>query len=399
MKYLSNLKNKIFSNETCLLRVDFNVQDADLRGLERESTQIPLRLEAILPTIRFLLKRRAKIVLLSHRGRPLINLRLKTKNLKLRKREFSLKFAVDFLARRLKRKIVFINNFNFTSIKNKIKNSSPGTIFLLENLRFLPGEEKNDAKLAKQLASLGTFYVNDAFAVSHRKNASVVAITKFLPSYAGLLLEEEIKNLNRIIKNPRQPLVLILGGAKISDKIGLIKKFLTKAKYILIGGGLANTMFRAQGMDIGESLFEPEMLRFAKSLLHYKNIILPNDWIVYQNKILDIGPLTVEQFKKIIKKAKTIIWNGPMGYFEDKRFTKGTHAIVKIVAKSRALSIVGGGETVTAFQAVTRNFAEKVRVSPRLFLSTAGGAMLEYLADKKLPGINALESKKQNFVF
>jgi phosphoglycerate kinase len=210
-----------------------------------------------------------------------------------------------------------------------------------------------------------------------------------LPSYAGLLLETEIKNLNKVIKKPRQPLVLILGGAKISDKIGLIKKFLNKAKYILIGGGLANTLIKAKGANIGKSLYEPSMLNFAKSLIKHKNIILPNDWLVHQSKILDIGPLTIERFGDTIRKTKTIIWNGPLGYFEDKRFAKGSVAIANAIIKSRAFAVIGGGETTALFTRAISNFQFLIS-KKRLFLSTGGGAMLEYLASKKLPGLEAL---------
>lgn len=371
MNYLSGLKNRDLSKEICLLRVDFNV----------ESAKDAFRLQAVLPTIKFLLKRGAKVVLLSHRGRPKPSKKLKVKSSK----EFTLHFVAKFLSKKLNQRINFINHFDFKKMKNAVEVAPPRSIFLLENLRFLPGEEKNDARSAKKLASLGTFYVNDAFAVSHRENASVVAITKFLPSYAGLLLEKEIKNLSKAMKKPRQPLVLILGGAKISDKIGLIKKFLDKAKYILIGGGLANTMLMAKGVDVGESLYEPGMIGFAKGLLEYKNIILPIDWITDKNKILDIGPLTLERFKEIIKKAGTIIWNGPMGYFEDKRFAKGSIIIAKAIVRGEAFSVIGGGETT----AIITNY--QFPISKNIFLSTGGGAMLEYLAGKKLPGIEALK--------
>jgi phosphoglycerate kinase len=387
MRYLSQLKSKNLSKETCLLRVDFNIQ----------SPKDIFRLEAALPTIKFLIKKRAKIVLLSHRGRP-----------KGYDRTLSLKPIAKIFSRLLKKPIKFID-FNIgtpdlpklTSIlkrsdvlklKNQISTASVGSIFLLENLRFLPAEEKNSTKLAKQLASLGTIYINDAFAVSHRKNASVVAIAKFLPSYAGLLLEKELKNLDKAIKKPRQPLVLIMGGAKISDKINLIKKFLTKAKYILIGGGLANTMLKARGIDIGDSLFEPRMITSAKRLLKYKKIILPNDLLVHRNKILDIGHLTIERFSEIINKAKTIIWNGPMGYFEDKRFTKGSIAIVNAIIKNKAFAVVGGGETTALFTSAISNYQFLIS-KKRLFVSTGGGAMLEYLAGKKLPGIKVLKNQ------
>jgi len=365
MHYLTELKSKNLSKEICVLRVDFNVKDI----------KDALRLEASLPTIKFLLKRGAKVVLLSHRGRPKSKKSLN---------EFSLKFIAKFLAKKLGRPVKFINHFDFQKIKEAVIKAAPKSIFLLENLRFLGGEEKNDAELAKRLASLGTFFVNDAFAVSHRKNASVYAITKFLTSYAGLLLENEIKSLDKVLKNPRQPLILILGGAKISDKIGLIKKFLNKARHILIGGGLANTLLWTKGIDIGQSLYEPKMSGIAKGLIKNKRVVLPNDWLVYKKQVLDIGPLTIQRFNEIIKTARTIIWNGPLGYFEDKRFRRGSAAIAKAISRSGAFSVVGGGETTQ----LVLSLGLKNRIG---FLSTGGGAMLEYLAGKKLPGINALK--------
>ncbi len=378
MKFLSSLKQKDLSNETCILRVDFNIKKVSDNS----------RLTAVLTTIKFLTSRGAKVVILSHRGRPLTNLKTKKlKDLKLLKKEFSLKFAADFLNKKLKKKVNFINNFNFIVIKRKVEKAPSGSIFLLENLRFLPGERKNNGKLAKKLASLGTFYVNDAFGVCHRKNASVTAITKFIPSYAGLLLEKEIKNLNRIVKNPSRPLVVIIGGVKISDKIGLIKNFLKKTDYFLIGGGMSNTMFAAQGLPVGNSLYEPKMVSFTKQLLESDSdkIILPIDVAIAQRKILDIGPQTIKKYSGIIKKAKTIIWNGPVGNIEDPKFLNGSKEIAKAIIKSRAFSVIGGGETISLLKPKIQ------KLKPNLFVSTGGGAMLEYLAGKKLPGIAALK--------
>lgn len=388
MKYLTSLKNKDLSKEICLLRVDFNITNAELSGMMRRTTwKLHPRLAAVLPTIKFLIKRGAKVIILSHRGRP-----------EIKQKEFSLKLFAKILSKLLNKPVQFIDfNFGTSDVLKltSIKNSPSSSVFLLENLRFLPGEDKNDKKFAKQLASLATFYINDAFSISHRKNASIVAITKFLPSYVGLSLENEIKNLSRIMKNPKRPLVIILGGAKISDKIGVIKNFLERADYFLIGGGVANTFLAAQGLPIGDSLYEKEMIPTAKKLSKSPKIILPIDSMVKKGKILDIGPKTAKKYAEIIKNAKTIIWNGPMGYIEDKRFIKGTEAITKAIMKSRAFSVIGGGETTAAFQAAARNYADKYtelrRKYPHLFLSTGGGAMLEYLAGKKLSGIVALQ--------
>ncbi len=373
MKFLKLLNKKDLFGKICLLRVDLNIA-------EREAKNSP-RINGILPTIKFLTNNGAKVIILSHRGRP--------KNFDKKQ---SLRPFAGVLLKLLNKQVHFINfNIGKSDFLRKfdflrLKNSPPGVIFLLENLRFLAGEEKNDAKLAKQLASLADFYVNDAFSVCHRNAASVVAITKFLPSYAGLLLENEIKNLSAVMKYPKHPLVVILGGAKISDKIGLIKNFSAKADYFLIGGGMAHNFLKAQGLPIGDSIFEESTVNFARGLLGNKKIILPIDYAINKNKILDIGPNTARLYSDMIKKAKTIIWNGPMGYFEDKRFAKGSETIAKAILESRAFSVVGGGETTTLFQN-----SKFIIHNSNIFISTGGGAMLEYLASKKLPGVEALK--------
>ncbi len=376
------------------MRVDFNIKDADIPAFAKASagrhgyetrlpagrqglTRIPFRIQAVLPTIRFLTSRGARVVILSHRGRP-----KKVSSIKKQVLSFTLKPFVKILSSLLKKPVQFAD-FNDIN-KNEIKKSVTNSIFLLENLRFSPGEEKNDKKLAKKLASLGDFYVNDAFGVSHRKDASIVAITKYLPSYAGLLLENEIKNLSRAVKNPKKPLVIILGGVKISDKIGVIKNFLKKTDKFLIGGAVANTFFAAKQIMIGDSIYEKDMIPLAKQLLRSGKIILPIDWLTEKGKILDIGTETSRLYAEIIKNAKTIIWNGPMGYFEEPRFAKGSEAVAKAVLKSRAFTIIGGGETTAVFQSLNTKY---------IFVSTGGGAMLDYLAGGKLPGIAALNKK------
>ncbi len=357
MKYLSSLKNKNLANKTCLLRVDFNITDNEL-------SEKNLRIQAVLPTIKFLIGKGAKVIILSHRGRPLA----KVQSSKLKVKSFSLKPFIKILSGLLKKPVHFIDFNNFPTsdvgkLKNMIQNLAPASIFLLENLRFLPGEDKNDTNLAKKLASLGDLYVNDAFSVSHRENASVVAITKFLPSYAGFCLENEIKNLSKVICNPKKPLIIILGGAKISNKIGVIKNFLQKADKFLIGGD-----------------YEKEIAFLSK----FEKVILPVDCIREKGKIFDIGPKTSQNYAEFIKNAKTIIWNGPMGYIENPKFRKGSEAIIEAIIKSAAFSIIGGGETTNFVSSI------KYKVSSSIFLSTGGGAMLEYLSAKKLPGIKAL---------
>jgi phosphoglycerate kinase len=224
--------------------------------------------------------------------------------------------------------------------------------------------------------------VNDAFAVSHRKNASLVAITKMLPSCAGLLMETEVVNLDTALYAHEHPFVLILGGVKMTDKMGLIKQFINKADYLLAGGGIANTMFAADGLPIGDSVYEKSMIPFAKKIMKTNKVIVPMDVVISERKIVDNGEGTTEEWMEIIKSAKTIIWNGPLGVIEDKRFAKGSVDIAKAIAKSKAFSVVGGGETALAFRGVP--------LKKNTFLSTGGGAMLEYLSGIKLPGIEVL---------
>jgi len=336
MRFLRDLRDKNLIGQTCLLRTDFNV----------ENTKDALRLEAVLPTIKFLLKKKARIIILSHKGRP-----------NGRESALSLKPFLPFLQRHLNRKVIFLED-----IPDKI-DQSQSTVYLLENLRFWPEEEKNDANFAKHLARLGNFYVNEAFAVSHRQNASLTQLPNFLPSYAGFLLEKEIATLTNVMKRPRKPLVLIFGGSKMADKMPVIKHLLAKTAKVLLGSSILN---------------DPNLL------LKSEKIMLPVDWLMENNLAMDIGPITTEAYIAEIKKAKTIIWNGPLGKFEDKRYRKSSIEIAKTVAQSKAFSIVGGGETAQLIlQLGLRN---KIG-----FLSTGGGAMLEFLAGKKLPGIEALK--------
>ncbi len=373
MKYLSNLNEKYINGKTCLLRLDLNIQDNELRN--------SLRLKRAFLTINFLLKNNAKIVILSHKGRP------DASDIKNQKSKLSLKNIEKILSNGIGQKIVFFDKFDFKKIK-KIINDSNDKIFMLENLRFDAGEENNSKIFAKQLSSLGNLYINDAFAVSHRSNASTCAITDFLPSYAGLELEMEIKAFEKIIKNPIKPLVIILGGAKISDKIGVIKKFYSNIFCVLTGGGVANTFFAAKNIPIGRSLYDKDSLVVASEWLKSKKIIIPQDVKIGNGEILDIGEKTEKYYSSIIKKAKTIIWNGPMGYIEDKKYQSGTISLAKAIGKSKDFSVVGGGETTSLI--LNKRLEKNIK-----FLSVGGGAMLWYLSGKKLPGLEALD--KNNF--
>ncbi len=334
MRTLKDLAKKNLTGKVCLLRVDFNV----------ESTKDALRLESSLPTMKWLLAKGVRLVILSHRGRPQgIDFKL------------SLKVFAPFLQSNLKEKVLFLSK-----IPSEL---SSGKVYLIENLRFWPEEERNDAKFARKLASLGDFYVNDAFAVCHRKNSSVTQLPKLLPSYAGLLLETEIKTLTAAMKNPKKPLVLIFGGSKVADKLPVIKNLLSKANKVLIGSSVLNS---------------PDPLPESGK------VVKPIDWIKKDNLVLDIGPLSATEYVKEIKKAKTIIWNGPVGKFEDKRYIIGSRILAKAVAASKAFSIIGGGETTQLI--LSLGLRKKIG-----FLSTGGGAMLEFLAGENLPGISVLK--------
>ncbi len=327
--------------------------------------------------VKSLINKKNKIVILSHRGRPQIE--------KARDMSLSLKPFKKLFEGQLKKEVVFLDNKDLEHAKVNIESSPAGGIFLLENTRFLEGEKENDLKLAKALASLGNVFVNDDFATAHRESASNVGITKYLPSKMGPNLKKEVDSLGRAMNKPKHPYVLILGGAKMEDKMGVIKNLLPHADKILLGGGVANTALKASGIDIGESIYEPEMLKVAKDLSKNKKVVIPVDYSKDgSGKILDIGPKTIKIYSDIIGSAKTIIWGGPMGYYEDKRFAKGSYAVARAIAKSRGFSVVGGGETSAIITSLKLD--KKINL-----VSTGGGAMLDFLSGKKMPAIAALK--------
>lgn len=380
------INSEVVSNKKILLRVDYNV-DLDKEGKILSDFRIRQSLE----TIKFLLKKSKKIIIISHLGRP------EGKDKKL-----SLEPIAKHLEKILKHKIIFVDDCIGQTVKDTIDNSKE-TIFLLENLRFYKEEENNDESFAKKLAELADVYVNDAFGVSHRLNASVAAITKFLPSYIGFLMQKEIENLSKVKNNADHLFVIVLGGAKISTKLPLIKAFLDKADYILLGGGLANTIWKAWGFNVGKSLVEEKMIEEAKSLGSQKaELILPGDLVVasdfgakeskvkeigeIENKdiIVDIGPIAAKTFADIIKNAKTVLWNGPMGYWENKEFREGTKKIAKAIAQNKNFTVVGGGETLTV--------VEDLKLLDKYdFVSTGGGAMLDFLTSDDLPALKVLK--------
>ena len=368
--YLSSTNLKKFKGKTCLLRIDLNIE----RGEEEHS----FRIKAFLPTIKLLLEHGIKVVLISHHGRYGGKGRNKAISLKRFKKIFSTK---------LKHSVVFIPGFNFLRLNKQIKESKE-RVFLLENLRFKKEEKINDASFAKKLAGLGDFYVNDAFAVSHRKNASVAAITKHLPSFAGLLLEKEMKNLYRAMKKYKKPLIVVIGGVKASSKIEVMKKFWKKADRFLVGGGVATAFMVAKGLPVGDSIYDKDAILKIKKFIDSKKVFLPLDFKMKGDAIFDIGEITAKIYVKEIKRAKTIIWSGPMGYFEKKEFSGGSEKIARAIAGSKAFSVVGGGETTSLL--VRMKLINKFN-----FVSTGGGAMLAYLAGKKLPGIEALHQKNK----
>jgi phosphoglycerate kinase len=365
--YLSKVNRRALRG-TVLLRLDFNTED-------------DWRMRTDLPSIKYLLKTSDRIVIASHKGRPAGF-----------EKKLSLRPDAAALARLLKRRVIFLDNFNFPNIKKTINASPRGSIFLLENLRFNPGEDKNDTKFARELASLADFYVNDAFAVSHRKDASIVAVTKLLPSYAGFELEREITALTRAMHKPAHPLVFIAGGAKAADKLSVLKFFARKADWFLLGGGPANTILSLRGMDVKKSVRDTDkkdvamIAKFSRA----KNVVVPSDFRWHGDFIWDLGPKTVAAFNKKIAAARTIIWSGPLGLIEKPQFARGSIAIARAIARATArrprgaFSLTGGGETVM--------FLKEYKLDKKFsFISTGGGAMLDFLAGEKLPGIEALE--------
>ena len=394
IKEIQNLKNK-----KVLVRVDFNVPVGD-DGVVSDKED--WRIRASLPTIRYLLEKKAKIILMAHLGRPEVSQKfIKSKVYKVQNQKYSLRPVANRLEELLKCKIKFVDDCLGDKVKNSVEKMQMKENILLENLRFYREEKDNDEEFAKKLAELANIYVNNAFSVSHREHASVCAVTKFLPSYAGLLLEKEIRILSEAINNPQKPATIIVGGAKMKTKVPVIKYLIDKFDHILVGGIVANVILKAKGIDTGKSLMDGIDIKEVKKInLASNKLYVPVDAVVCDsqkneidflaigkigdNKILDIGVETTKLYSKIITDSKTIIWNGPMGLFEKDDFSSGTKAIAKAVAMARGYTIIGGGDTIAAVD----KFEDTKKVD---YVCTGGGAMLEFLAGKQLPGIKVLE--------
>lgn len=376
-----------------LVRVDFNVP------LDQQQITDDTRIRAALPTINYLLEGGAAVILMSHLGRPGGKAN----------QEFSLEPVAEYLGGMLENKVMFVPDCIGKIAESSSAELKPGEVLLLENTRFHPGEKENDPEMAEKLASLGKLFVNDAFGTAHRRHASNVGVANFLPAVAGFLLEKEIKYLDKAIKNPERPFVAVLGGAKISGKIGVINNLLSRVDQILIGGGMANTFFKAKGYQLGDSLVENEVLDIARDLLAKAGdkIVLPADVVIADEfsadaqkktidagdvpagwQILDVGPETIKLFQAYLKDVGTIVWNGPMGVFEFPAFAEGTFSVAKAVADSSAVSIIGGGDSASAVSKA--GLTEQIT-----HVSTGGGASLQMLEGENLPGLDALDDKDQ----
>ena len=386
-------QNLFLKGKKVLLRVDLNVPINN--GAITETS----RIEKIIPTIKLLIEKKAKIIVLSHIGRP------KGKIVK----EMSLKPISIKLASLLNKEVLFNKNIISEDTLSEVNKISNGSIMMLENIRFNEGEESNDEKFSKKISTLGDIYVNDAFSCSHRSHASIEGITKYIPSYFGLQITEEISALKKITSEIKKPVTLIIGGSKISTKIKIINNLIKKFDNIIIVGGMANTMLKHTGINVGKSICENNCGSLIKEILKNSNeynckITCPVDVVVSKNledigkdkdikeidedeMILDIGPKTISHIKTIINNSNTVLWNGPAGYFENPNFQNGTKQIIEIISKKtindKIFSVAGGGETVAAINKFKK-------LNSFTFVSTAGGAFLEHLEGKTLPGIKAL---------
>lgn len=389
-----SIRDVEFDNKRVFCRVDFNVPMQD--GVISDET----RIRAAIPTIQYLLDGGAKVILASHMGRP--------------KGEVVEKYSLAPVAKRLSEvlgKEVKFSTPDFIQIEKDVTNLEKGQILLLENVRFYPGEEKNDAELAKQFANLADLFVNDAFGAAHRAHATTEGITKYIPAVAGFLMEKELDVLGKALSTPERPFTAIIGGSKVKDKIGVIEHLLDLVDNLIIGGGLSYTFSKAQGFEVGKSLLEEDKIDLAKEFMAKAkeksvNFLMPIDAVVAtefgefaESKVvdidsipsqwmgLDIGPKTAELYAETIAKSKLVVWNGPMGVFEFDKFAGGTKAVAEALATSKEVySVIGGGDSAAAVEKF--NLADKMS-----HISTGGGASLEFMEGKALPGVVALNNK------
>jgi len=398
----SNVLNKLFiedlniKDKRVFIRADFNVPLDDNQNITDDR-----RIRSTLPTINYGIDEGAKIILASHLGRPKGKVDPK----------YSLRPVAKRLTRLLNKEVIFLNDCIGSDVERAVKSMGKGDVILLENLRFHPEEEKNDDNFARALASLADYYVNDAFGAAHRAHASIVGVPKYIPGAAGFLMRKEIQYLKGAVESPVRPFVAILGGAKVSGKIGVLENLAQKVDKVIVGGGMAFTFIKAMGYEVGDSLVEEDMLDLALRIMNKLKeskvkFYLPVDCVIAQSvekgaetkivpvqeiprgwKALDIGPASTRLFSEVIQDAKTIIWNGPMGVFEIDAFSRGTFAVARAVADAYALTIVGGGDTDLA--------VHRAGVSDSIsFISTGGGAALQLLEGKELPGIAALKDRQ-----
>lgn len=387
---LKTLDGVDVAGKRVIVRVDFNVP------IENGQIQDDTRIRAALPTLRRLLDGGAALVLISHLGRPKGKVRP----------EFTLRPVAQRLSELLDRPVAIAGDVIGDDARVKVTAAKPGDVILLENVRFEPGEEKNDDELARALAAFGDLYVNDAFGAAHRAHASTAGIAGYLPAFAGDLMTSEVEALGALTSSPERPFVAILGGAKVSDKIGVIENLLSLVDAILLGGGMANTFLLAEGKAVGDSLVESDFVELASTIIRKAreqdvDLVLPVDVVAAQGldgqvvtvdadtipdgwAAYDIGPRTVDRFGEVIGNARTIFWNGPMGVFERSAFANGTLAVAKAVAESGAFTVIGGGDSVSAIE--QSGLADKIS-----HISTGGGASLEFIEGRTLPGIAVLQ--------
>ncbi len=391
------VKDVAVRGKRVLVRVDFNVPLDEKTGEITDDN----RIRAALPTINYLIDQGARVILMSHLGRPkgkvVAGMRLGA--------------VAECLSQVLKQPVSMAPDCIGPEVENMVARMKAGDVLMLENLRFHAEEEAGDASFARALAHLGDVYVNDAFGAAHRAHASVSAITEYLPVVAGLLMEKELATLGKILENPLRPFAALLGGAKISDKVSMLENIMDRVDYVMVGGGMAATFLKARSYEIGRSLLETDMLETASRLIALAqkqkvNLMLPVDVVVAdevshesqievvpvekipkEKRIVDMGPQTISSFSRELRKCKTVFWNGPVGIFEIPRFARGTQELAKLLAGLEAMTVIGGGSTAEAV--IDMGLAEKMA-----FVSTGGGASLEFLGGEKLPGVAALPDRK-----